>query len=117
MWTSTDKKSASDLESSNEINNQINSETETLGLVAKFRQRLFASRPASASTGMVVLSKRDVSLSRTAELLLISRLKACSPCNQTAGMLERAAHIVFVTCKNWFSDPDPQRAPRRHTSI
>ena len=113
MWTSTDEKSVSDFESSNETKNEI----ETLGLVAKFRKKLFASRPPSASSGLVVLSKRDISLSRTAELLLISRLKARSPCIQTAGMLERAAHIVFVTCKNWFSDSEPQRAPRRHTSI
>ena len=117
MRSSTDKKPALDSEISNEINNEMNNEIETLGLVAKFRQRLFASRPASASKGLVVLSKRDVSFSRTAELLLISRLKARSPCSQTSGMLERAAHIVFVTCKNWFSDAPPSRAPRRHTSI
>ena len=129
MWSLTDKESALDSEISNdtndvmntEMNNEMNSEIsheiETLGLVAKFRQKLFASRTASASKGLVVLSKRDLSLSRTAELLLISRLKARSPSNQTAGMLERAAHIVFVTCKNWFSDSTPQRTTHRHTSI
>ena len=104
-------------EMKNDINSEISHEIQTLGLVAKFRQRLFASRPASTSKGLVVLSKRDLSLSRTAELLLISRLKARSPCHETAGVLERAAHIVFVTCKNWFSDSTPQRPPHRHRSI
>ena len=129
MWSLTDKKSALDSEISNdtndvmntEMNNEMNSgishEIETLGLVAKFRQKLFASHTTSSSKGLVVLSKRDLSLSRTAELLLISRLKARSPCHQTAGVLERAAHIVFVTCKNWFSDSTPQRPPHRHRSI
>jgi len=129
MWSLTDKKSALDSEITNdtndvmntEMNNEMNSgisnEIETLGLVAKFRQKLFASRTASTSKSLVVLSKRDLSLSRTAELLLISRLKARSPCNQTTGMLERAAHIVFVTCKNWFSDSTPQKTQHRHTSI
>ena len=121
MWSSTDKKSVLDSETSYEMNdknfNEVNNEIETPSFVAKFRQRLFASRTASAPNTLVVLSKRDVSLSRTAELLLISRLKARSPRNQTSGMLDRAAHIVFVTCKSWFSDPSPQRAPRRHTSI
>ena len=125
MWSLTDKESALDSAISNDMNNEMNIETsgeisheiEALGLVAKFRQKLFASRTASASKGLVVLSKRDLSLSRTAELLLISRLKARSPSNQTAGMLERAAHIVFVTCKNWFSDSTPQRTTHRHTSI
>ena len=121
MWLSTDKESASNFEISNEMNDvmnsEINNEIETLGLVAKFRQKLFASRTASASKSLVVLSKRDISLSRTAELLLISRLKARNPSNQTTGMLERAAHIVFVTCKNWFSDSAPQKTPHRHRSI
>ena len=48
-----------------------------------------------------------------AEFLLLSRLRARSQRKiQAAQILERAAQIVFVTCKNWFSQADgklPQR--------
>ena len=46
--------------------------------------------------------RHDGSRARYAELLLISRLKASSQDNEIAEILERAAQIVLVTCKNWF---------------
>lgn len=79
------------------------------GLVARVRQRLF---PAVAATGLAVIkaapSPRVISLNASiAEFLLVNRLKARSQRRvQAAEMLERAAHIVFVTCRNWFSAGD-----------
>ncbi len=50
-----------------------------------------------------------------AELLLVNRLKARSTRRtQAREMLERASHIVFVTCKNWFSASDGRTPERRN---
>ena len=41
-----------------------------------------------------------------AEMLLVSRLKARNEQDSQvsdAGILDRAAHVIFVTCKNWFT--------------
>jgi hypothetical protein len=50
-----------------------------------------------------------------AELLLVNRLKArVHPGTQATDILERASHIVFITCKSWFSstgEASPQRPP------
>lgn len=52
-----------------------------------------------------------------AELLLVNRLKArVHPGTQATDILERASHIVFVTCKNWFSSTG-EISPQRHTSM
>lgn len=40
---------------------------------------------------------------RIAEILLVSRLKARNKPDPDAGLLERAAQVIFVTCKNWFT--------------
>lgn len=79
---------------------------ENANLVARFRQRLFppANADAAASTELAPQSGRGLSLrAGLAELLLITRLKARSHGHHAADVLERAAKIVFVTCKNWFS--------------
>ena len=71
-------------------------------IVASVRQRLF---PADTVT-IRVASRRRISINASiAEFLLINRLRARSSqrWQQAAEILERAAHIVFVTCKNWFS--------------
>lgn len=38
-----------------------------------------------------------------AQLLLVARLKARNRRDLAVDSLERAAHVIFVTCKNWFS--------------
>lgn len=58
-----------------------------------------------------------------AEFLLLLRLKAKARLRigkgssvqraQAAGILERAAHIVAVTCKNWFMASDGKKPPQR----
>ena len=78
-----------------------------LGLVARVRQRLF---PISAKMSTPPCPRSPPSISFTAsiaEFLLVVRLKARSQRKvQAAEILERASHIVFVTCKDWFSTGD-----------
>lgn len=94
-----------------------------LGLVARVKQRLFPPSSTSAAFvnasealsehAPVVIKKNKVSFQASiAELLLVNRLKARSQRDQAAGMLELAAQIIFVTCKNWFSSTEQQ--PTRH---
>ena len=77
-------------------------------LVARVRGRLFpATRPGSPSVP-------DKLKAGIAELLLVNRLMARGTRKaQARDMLERAAHIVFVTCKNWFSAGDRKNSERR----
>ncbi len=78
------------------------------GLVARVRQRLF---PATSPTLPKVPDKLKAGI---AELLLVNRLKARSARKaQATEMMERASHIVFVTCKNWFSSADANGPGRR----
>lgn len=37
-----------------------------------------------------------------AQLLLVARLRARNRRDLAVDSLERAAHVIFVTCKNWF---------------
>lgn len=42
-----------------------------------------------------------------AQILLLARLRARNRRDLAVDSLERAAHVIFVTCKHWFSaDPD-----------
>ena len=43
-----------------------------------------------------------------AQLLLVARLRARNRRDLAVDSLERAAHVIFVTCKNWFL-PSPDR--------
>lgn len=58
---------------------------------------------------------RDVEVRRVdrlraslAQLLLVTRLRARNRRDLAVDLLERAAHVIFVTCKNWFV-PAPDR--------
>jgi len=42
-----------------------------------------------------------------AQLLLVARLKARTRRDLAVDSLDRAAHVMFVTCKNWFSAARP----------
>ena len=99
---------------------------EPAGLVSRFRQRLFSTRPAGVAESSVVRevvvietpSRRSITLrAGLAELLLITRLKARSkPAESTVAtdIMERATHIVFVTCKNWFTQADGNTPQHRN---
>lgn len=85
------------------------------GLVARFRQRLFPGTSTASSTSLP--KSPDKLKAGIAELLLVNRLMARSTRKaQATEMLDRAAHIVFVTCKNWFSSADA-RTPGRRTPL
>lgn len=99
---------------------------EPAGLVSRVRQRLFPARPArsvniAVSKEVCVIdtpSRRSITFrAGLAELLLITRLKARSkPVGsiKTTDILERATHIVFVTCKNWFTEADGKTPEHRN---
>ena len=78
-----------------------------LGLLERVRKRLF---PAGTQTLALPssLARRGISFNASiAEFLLVVRLKARSQRKvQAAEILDRASHIVFVTCKDWFSVGD-----------
>ena len=42
-----------------------------------------------------------------AQLLLVARLKARNRRDLAIDTLERGAHVMWVTCKNWFSSGQP----------
>lgn len=102
---------------------------ETQGRIAakvrQVRQRLFPPRvpdvpvdaAPAAKTGVLAklaLPKRSMNFQASiAEFFLVSRLRARSQqSKQAKEILERASHIVFVTCKNWFAEEDQK--PGRH---
>lgn len=99
---------------------------EPAGLVSRFRQRLFTPRPAGSANVAVsrevavieTASRRSITLKAgLAELLLITRLKARSKPGgsvKATDILERATHIVFVTCKNWFTEADGKTPEHRN---
>ncbi|MDB5891510.1 MAG: hypothetical protein JWP47_2341 [Polaromonas sp.] len=89
-------------------------------LVARVRQRLFppslpdadactdSDKPSvrPALKDMPVTVKQKVGLQASiAELLLVNRLKARAQRDPSARILERATHIIFVTCQHWFAHP------------
>lgn len=95
------------------------------GVVARLRQRLFPGAQRAAVPS--VLSSKASSTPSSyapdkikagiAELLLVNRLRARSTRKtQAKDVMERAAHIVFVTCKNWFT-PTDGRTPERRTPL
>lgn len=96
---------------------------EPAGLVSRFRQKLFTSRTsdqanAPIEVAVVEESSRKIVTLRAglAELLLVTRLKARSKpagASKASDILERATHIVFVTCKHWFTETDGKTPQRR----
>jgi hypothetical protein len=86
------------------------------GIVSRVRRRLFP--PSTAVTpALPKPAGRGLNFQASiAEFLLVNRLKARSRRDQAAVVLERASHIVFVTCKNWFGDADQTAAQRRGNS-
>ncbi len=99
--------------------------------VRQVRQRLFPPRvlaspvddavnsAPAAKTGVLAklalpLPKRSINFQASiAEFFLVNRLRARSQqSKQAKEILERASHIVFVTCKHWFAEEDQK--PGRH---
>lgn len=90
----------------------------TATLASRFRQRLFqpwagARVPTAAKPPEAIAQKKVTFQASIAEFLLVNRLRARKPAVPSADVLERAAHIVFVTCKNWFATPQRGRPDHR----
>lgn len=62
----------------------------------------------------VDVRRPDGQWARMAQLLLVVRLRARNRRDLAADSLERAAQVILVTCKNWFS-PSRDRASRPET--
>jgi len=106
-------------------NSAVEASSPSTGFISRVRLRLFppsspkahlqiAGKTASRVAGNVSTAvKQKAGLQASlAELLLVNRLKARTQPDQAARMLERATHIIFVTCKHWFSHADNK--PTRH---
>ena len=56
------------------------------------------------------LSRESVQRASVAQQLLVARLKARNRRDLAVDTLERGAHVMWVTCKNWFSSGQPPAA-------
>ncbi|MDB5964584.1 MAG: hypothetical protein JWQ72_1084 [Polaromonas sp.] len=95
---------------------------ESQGMVARLRHRFGPSAPSGAAPRLpepprLGLSKGLNFNASIAELLLVNRLKArIQRRTHAPEIMERASHIVFVTCKNWFSSADG-KSPQQRTPL
>lgn len=68
------------------------------------------------------VSRDSAQRASVAQLLLVARLKARNRRDLAVDMLERGAHVIWVTCRNWFfsgggvppSDPDANNHNKDH---
>ena len=91
-------------------------------VVSRLKNRLFqgwssreAPRESESHPVPAIAPQRQVGFpSRSAEFLLVLRLRASRRSALSADILERAVRVVFVTCKNWFAGTDSHTPrPRR----
>ncbi len=89
-----------------------------VGLMARFGRRLFRADAAPRHFRVQdTLSQKAIGFhARMAEFLLVNRLKARLRRHDGTQIMERAAHIVAVTCDHWFLAPDG-KAPERRTPL
>lgn len=80
-------------------------------------------RPEVAAKADSELHRVEQQRAPIAQLLLVARLRARNRRDLARDSLERAAHVIFVTCKNWFSSarkaddlpqPTPKEGPDAH---
>lgn len=57
-------------------------------------------------TGTAV-SRCSAQRASVAQLLLVTRLRALNRRDLAIDTLERAAHVIWVTCRSWFSSGQP----------
>ncbi|MDP2817420.1 MAG: hypothetical protein Q8O29_03900 [Polaromonas sp.] len=57
------------------------------------------------------LSRASAQRASVAQLLLVARLKARNRRDLAVDTLERGAHVMWVTCKSWFSSGSPSASP------
>lgn len=80
-------------------------------------------RPEVATKADSELRRVEQQHAPIAQLLLVARLRARNRRDLAKDSLERAAQVIFVTCKNWFSlarksddlpQPTPKEGPDAH---
>ena len=58
----------------------------------------------------VAMTRASAQRASVAQLLLVTRLKARNRRDLAVDTLERGAHVIWVTCKSWFSSGQPPSA-------
>lgn len=63
----------------------------------------FDEKPQEKAQPGTALSRDSTQRASVAQLLLVARLKARNRRDLAVDTLERGAHVMWVTCKSWFS--------------
>jgi hypothetical protein len=67
----------------------------------------FDEKPQEKAQAGTALSRDSVQRASAAQSLLVARLKARNRRDLAVDTLERGAHVLWVTCKSWFSSGQP----------
>ena len=76
--------------------------------MSRLKDKLLPARPqadkeANASLPAIVAPRPVGFPASVAEFLLVLRLRVRRPSVPAGGLMERAAQVLLVTCKSWFS--------------
>ena len=63
------------------------------------------------------VSRASAKRASAAQMLLVARLKARNRRDLAVDTLERGAHVMWVTCKNWFASGKPPAAADEAPSV
>ncbi|MDP2034685.1 MAG: hypothetical protein Q8K29_14850 [Polaromonas sp.] len=69
-----------------------------------------ADKPKEQVDTRTAVSRDSAQRASVAQLLLVARLKARNRRDLAMDTLERGAHVIWVTCKSWFSSGQPPSA-------
>lgn len=69
-----------------------------------------ADKPKEQIDTRTAVSRDSAQRASVAQLLLVARLKARNRRDLAMDTLERGAHVIWVTCRNWFSSGQPPSA-------
>ena len=67
----------------------------------------FDDKPQEKLHRGTALSRDSVQRASVAQSLLVARLKARNRRDLAVDTLERGAHVLWVTCRSWFSSGQP----------
>jgi hypothetical protein len=67
----------------------------------------FDEKPQEKVQPGTALSRDSMQRASAAQSLLVARLKARNRRDLAVDTLERGAHVLWVTCKSWFSSGQP----------
>ena len=63
------------------------------------------------------VSRASAKRASAAQMLLVARLKARNRRDLAVDTLERGAHVMWVTCKNWFASGKPPASADEAPSV